>query len=302
VTANAVSMDAAGVQLLPALAKGVDGAELQVRQLRMTGVKVSGMPLDVPQFDATLSFGRNGAMQRMRMQDGKLSVELTPNDKGLALNVEAREWLLPLGPALEFSGLSASVQISGKQATVSSIDSRVGGGRVKGALKAAWESGITVEGEFNLENGRLQELLGAFTRDFSATGSVNANGSYALQGKDLKSLFDGSAAELSFSVSTGELNNVDLVRAIQSPTASGNRGGKTRFDTLSGALSANGGRYTYKQLQLTSGPLNASGALNISADGVLAGRVNAELGSRGLVVARGNLGISGAVRDPVLRP
>jgi hypothetical protein len=98
------------------------------------------------------------------------------------------------------------------------------------------------------------------------------------------------------------LNNVDLVRAIQSPTASGTRGGKTRFDTLGGALSASNGRYAYKQLQLTSGPLNASGALNISADSALAGRVNAELGSRGLVVARGNLGITGTLRDPLLRP
>jgi len=302
VTANAVSMDAAGARLLPALASGVDGAELQLRQLRMTGVKVSGMPLEVPQFDASVTFGRNGAMQRMRMQDGKLTVELTPKDKGLALNIEAREWLLPLGPALQFSDLSASAQISGNQATVSSIDGRVGGGRVKGALKAAWESGIAVEGEFSLDNVRLQELLAAFTRDFSATGSINANGSYALQGKDLKSLFDGSAAELSFTVSAGELNNVDLVRAIQSPTASGNRGGKTRFDTISGALSANGGRYAYKQVQLTSGPLNASGALNIGTDSALAGRVNAELGSRGLVVARGNLGITGVLRDPVLRP
>ena len=48
--------------------------------------------------------------------------------------------------------------------------------------------------------------------------------------------------------------------------------------------------------------LNASGTLNIGADSALAGRINAELGSKGLVVARGNLGITGAVRDPLLRP
>ncbi len=302
ITANAVSVDASGMQLLPALAKGGGNAGLRVRQLRMTGVKVAGLPLDIPQFDATLTFGSSGAMQRARMTDGKMTVDLAPKDGSLALNVEAREWRLPVGPALLFSDLSVSAQISGKQITVSSLEGRLGGGRLKGALKGAWSGSITVEGEFNLENSRLQELLPAFTRDFSGSGSVNTNGSYALQGKDLDSLFDGGAAEAAFTISSGELNNVDVVRAIQSPTASGTRGGKTRFDTLSGALSASGGRISYKQLQLTSGPLNASGVLNVGADGALAGRINAELGSRGLVVARGNLGITGAVRDPLLRP
>jgi hypothetical protein len=55
-------------------------------------------------------------------------------------------------------------------------------------------------------------------------------------------------------------------------------------------------------LQLASGPLNASGVINIGADGTLAGRINAELGSKGLIVARGGLNVSGALRDPLLRP
>ena len=98
------------------------------------------------------------------------------------------------------------------------------------------------------------------------------------------------------------MNNVDVVRAIQSPTASGTRGGKTRFDTLSGAVSYGDGRYVYRQIQLASGPLNANGNLAIGNDGALSGRGSAELGSKGLVVARGNLNITGAVRDPLLRP
>jgi uncharacterized protein involved in outer membrane biogenesis len=218
------------------------------------------------------------------------------------LNIEARQWQPPFGPVLQFTDLSINALVTRQLATLSSIEGRLGGGRLKGAAKASWTSDIRVEGEFNLENGRLQELLPAYTRDFSATGSLTTNGSYILQGKSLKSLFDTAEAEARFSIDIGELNNVDLVRAIQSPIAGGTRGGRTKFDTLAGSVSISSGRYNYRQLQLNSGPLNASGALNIGADGALAGRVSAELGSKGLVVARGNLNIAGAVRDPLLRP
>ena len=302
VSAHAVTIDPAGLDLLAAMSGPAEGAALQVRQLRLTGVRISGFTIDIPQFESTLTFGRDGAVQKLRMSDGKMTVNATPKDGGLALAIEAREWQTPVGPALQFSDLSVIAQVDRRQATVTAFEGRVGGGRIKGALKAGWTSTITVEGEFSLENGRLQELIPAYTRDFSANGLLNANGSFALHGKTLKTLFDASAAEASFTISTGELNNVDVVRAIQAPTAGGTRGGKTRFDTLGGALSISDGRYNYKQLRLTSGPLNAGGSIAVGSDGALSGRINAELGARNLVVARGSLAVTGAVRDPLLRP
>jgi uncharacterized protein involved in outer membrane biogenesis len=302
IAGNAVTIEPAGIDLLPAMAKASDGVTLQISQLRLTNIKVNGIPIDVAQFEATANFGRNGALQKMRLSDGKMTVNATPKDKGLALAIDAREWQPPVGPALNFSDLSVTAQVDGQQLTVNAFEGRLGGGRVKGALKATWAGAINVEGEFNLENGRLQDLLPAYTRDFSANGALSTNGSFAVRGKTLETLFDASATEATFTISTGELSNIDMVRAIQSPTASGTRGGKTRFDTLSGALSVSGGRYNYKQLQLTSGPLNASGALSIGDSGALSGRISAELGSKGLLVARGNLTVTGAVRDPLLRP
>jgi hypothetical protein len=302
IVVNTVVMESGGLELLPAMAQAGGDGPLKLNELRLTGVKVTGLSFDVPMFDAAITFGRDGKMQKMRLNDSKITINAAPKDDGLALNIEARQWQPPFGPVLQFTDLSINALVTRQLATLSSIEGRLGGGRLKGAAKASWTSDIRVEGEFNLENGRLQELLPAYTRDFSATGSLTTNGSYILQGKSLKSLFDTAEAEARFSIDIGELNNVDLVRAIQSPIAGGTRGGRTKFDTLAGSVSISSGRYNYRQLQLNSGPLNASGALNIGADGALAGRVSAELGSKGLVVARGNLNIAGAVRDPLLRP
>ena len=106
--------------------------------------------------------------------------------------------------------------------------------------------------------------------------------------------------EGTFAIAGGELNNVDVVRALQSNRAAGQRGGRTRFDNLAGAVQVSGASYSYRQLQLSSGPMSASGNVDVS-DGNLSGRINAELGTKGIVVARGALTPGGTLRDPVLR-
>ncbi|MGA0033249.1 MAG: AsmA-like C-terminal region-containing protein [Burkholderiales bacterium] len=302
VSANAVVIESSGLDLLPALAGAADRDALQLRQLQLTGVKINGTAVELPTLETQLTFGRNGAVQKFRLGDGKITINATPKDKGLALVIDAREWVPPVGPALQFSDLSITAQVDRQQATFSAISGRIASGRLKGAMQASWGGNIKIEGEFNLENAQLQHLIPAFTREFLALGSVNMNGSFALQGKTLKTLFDAAETEATFTVDVGEMNNVDLVRAIQSPAPGGTRGGKTKFDTLAGSLSAANGRISYKQLQLASGPLNASGAINVGSDSALSGRISAELGSRGLVVARGSLNVTGAVRDPLLRP
>ena len=80
------------------------------------------------------------------------------------------------------------------------------------------------------------------------------------------------------------------------------RGGKTAFNTLSGSLQVAGKNFSYRQLQLTSGPMNANGNVEVAANGDLSGRVSAELGSKSFIVARGTLNVSGNLTMPALKP
>jgi len=189
-----------------------------------------------------------------------------------------------------------------QQATVTSIEGKVGRGAVKGVARASWAGGIRVEGEFNLTNGDLGPLLAGFTRDFTASGSLNANATFALQGASLQNLFAEPKVEASFNLERGELNNVDIVRAVQSPSRDGMRGGKTRFETLTGSLQVSDRQYAYRRLQLNSGPMNATGNVDIASNGDLSGRISAELGSKSIVVARGNLTVGGNLKAPLLKP
>ncbi len=69
---------------------------------------------------------------------------------------------------------------------------------------------------------------------------------------------------------------------------------------MSGTLHIANGRYVYRQLQLASGPLNATATLDVAPAGELNGRLTAELASRGGVIARQTLTIGGTVKDPQL--
>ena len=73
------------------------------------------------------------------------------------------------------------------------------------------------------------------------------------------------------------------------------------FNTLAGSMRLSNQAYAYRQLQLSSGPMRASGSVDIGPNGELSGRISAELGSRSVIVARGNLAVTGNLKTPVLK-
>jgi hypothetical protein len=140
-----------------------------------------------------------------------------------------------------------------------------------------------------------------FTRAFSATGTLTANATYLLQGTTLQNLFADPRVEANFNIEKGSINNVDIIRAIQAPSRDGVRGGKTGFNALAGSMRLANKSYAYRQLQLSSGPMNASGNVDVAPDGGLSGRISTQLGSKTVIVARGNLVVTGNLKSPVLK-
>jgi hypothetical protein len=274
---------------------------LAVRKLRLKGVKLALREFDAPLFDGEITIGTDGAVQRAQLSATGLRVDLTQKDKTWRATIDGRNYQAPLGPALTFDDINVVAVFGPKQATLTTIEGRAGRGVMKGTAKATWASGIRMDGEFSITGGDLGQLMTAFTRDFSATGTVSTNATFALQGASLKTLFADPKLEATFTIERGELNNVDIVRAIQSPSRDGVRGGKTRFESLAGAVQASDKQFSYRKLQLGSGPMNATGNVDIAANGDLSGRVSAELGSKTVVVARGNLNVTGNLKTPVLK-
>jgi hypothetical protein len=301
---NTLTADQDSLAMVPAWIRAQPGVlPVDVRRLQLRGVRLTVKELDVPIFNGDVIFNPDGSLQRAVLSDNKARVELAPRDAGMRVALEASGWRLPLGPAVEFDDFAMEGTIEPRQAAITAIAGKIGRGVVKGSARATWGDGgpIRLEGDFSIANGELALLLSDFTRDFTATGTLHANVTYAAQGARLQSLFSQPAVEATFNIEKGVLNNIDIVRAIQSPVRDGLRGGKTGFTTLAGSMRLSKQSYAYRQLQLSSGPMRASGSVDIGPNGELSGRISAELGSKSVIVARGNLAVTGNLKTPVLK-
>jgi hypothetical protein len=143
-------------------------------------------------------------------------------------------------------------------------------------------------------------VLSAFTREFIASGVLDASAKFTTQGQAPGDLFAAPRVTATFTLQKGVLNNVDLVRAIQSPSRTGLRGGKTQFNEITGEAQVAGNRIAYRNLRLASGPLSAAGAVDVSPAADLSGRLSVQVGSQTVTVARGTLNVGGNLKGPLL--
>ena len=302
VQVNALTTDQESLALVPGWLRPQGGAQpLRVRRIQLKSVRLAVKDLNIPTFNGDITLRSDGALQRAVLSDSKARLEITPRDNALGMELEGSNWKPPLGPALEFEEIIAQAVVEPQKATVTSITARIGRATIKGSTRASWGSGIRVEGDFAVTNGELVQLMANFTQNFVASGTLTANASYSLQGTALQNLFADPRVEASFNVVKGTINNVDIIRAIQSPSRDGVRGGKTGFNSLSGSMRLANGSYSYRQLQLASGPMIASGAVDVEPNGNLSGRVITQLGTKNVIVARGNLVVTGNLKTPVLK-
>jgi hypothetical protein len=257
--------------------------------------------LDLPLFDASFAFEPTGALKRVLLAEGGARVDIVPTGQNYRVMLTASGWRPPIGPRLSFDELALDADVENGILNSRRIEGRIAGGSLVASMKASWRNGVRVEGEFDLAESLLHRLLPAYTGDFKANGTLMAHGQYSLQGTEFGELLKQARVDANFLITRGELHNFDLVHALQSPPLSGMRGGRTRFDKLAGTLQVRGKQYSYKNLRLVSGPMNANGSFEIGPAQQLAGRMTAEIGSQSGFVRRAALSITGRVSDPVLK-
>ena len=275
---------------------------LQVKRIKISAIKLALRGVEMPSLDAVVTLGKDGAWQKFNVSDSKANLELVPlKEPGqLRANFSARAWTPPVGPRVEFSDLSATATLTRDQANISNIDGRVFSGALKGSLVLKWGSALLAEGELNLKGADVGQVLAGFTRDFIASGTLETAMKFTTQGQTPDELFAAPRVTANFALQKGTLSNLDLVRAIQSTSRTGLRGGKTPYTEITGEAQAAGNRISYRNLKLAAGPLNATGAVDVSPAAELAGRLNVQLGTQSVSIARGVLNVSGGMKDPLL--
>jgi hypothetical protein len=253
--------------------------------------------------DADVTLGSDGALTKaaLSLSDGSLRAEVVPHESHAAVQLRDSRFIPPIGPAYVFEDLEATASVTRSGLQDVQAQGTLFGGKFKADGQARFDNGIAVEGRFAIDNLELEPLIALFARGVSVTGTADMTGTFALQTERMEHLFDRPRVQASFSGQRGTVNNVDLVRAAQVSGREGVRGGRTRYNTLTGAFTVAGDQAHFQQLRIQSDAMSAAGGFEVRRGGDLAGQMGIQVGPRGTVVARGNVGVSGDVRNPVLR-
>ena len=298
---------AASAEALPRIAGWAsrDGAQgnIEVRRLLARNTRLSVEGIEVPAFDADILLSREGRFRggSLRLSDGTLRAELTVEDTGVTLDVSGKGFKLPAGPSAVFDDVVAKGLVTADGITLSEVEGLMYGGQVKGSAAMSWASGWSLEGEFETAHVELFPFMETVTKDARANGQIDSRTRFRMAAPAIGELYGAPEAQSTFTLRKGNVDGVDLIRALQSQTREGVRGGKSRFDELSGTLTVSGNRYQYRNLKLSSGLLTGSGQVDILPNQDVTGRVQVQLKSLSNQF-RGNYAVIGTLKNMTLKP
>ncbi|HEX3170287.1 MAG TPA: AsmA family protein, partial [Burkholderiales bacterium] len=112
-------------------------------------------------FDARVTLDSQGEPLEalITTQDGKLKASVKPDKSNYLIDAAAKGWKPPVGPPIEFDELIIKGVATLNNADFSQISAKLYGGTVNGKGTAAWQKGLQVKGNFDINQVELKSLV-----------------------------------------------------------------------------------------------------------------------------------------------
>ncbi|CAH1904591.1 hypothetical protein NTGHW29_330008 [Candidatus Nitrotoga sp. HW29] len=252
--------------------------------------------LNLPSVNGVVNFDeqRHFAKAVLKSVDGKLSMELTPQQSRWQIALAIKKSSVPLLPDILFDELTVQGELGVDEIQFHEIDGRLHGGFLTGSMRLAWLKGWQMQGLVNVRAMQLNDAL----PQLGIAGEMDGDANFILRGEKLPLLAKTPHLEGKFLVKKGLINKIDLVETSRMPTRKGVSSGRTHFDELSGVLEIDNNKQHLRQIKISTGVMSANGYVDVAASKQLSGRLNvdlkirADLGSVPLV-------LSGTLAEPV---
>ncbi len=273
----------------------------ELRRLRLRSRKLSTRWLGP--YEIKLQTAEEGGLHSasLRREDDRFELLIRPADGGHRLDLDARRWVLPVGPPLRIDRLELAGQLTqSDRLRLDRINAKLYDGQVEGKGSLAWKDRWTMDLNGRVADVDLAPLLAVFDKR-SLTGRFNAKGEARLASHSISRLFTRPVIYCDFSILEGAIHEVDLQRAAQNLSDDYVTGGETGFEQLSGRLYLENGMLTVDDLRVASAAFEARGQLAVTPQSDLYGEVN--VGIRQVSTLIGiPVRISGTTQEPRLRP
>jgi len=275
---------------------------VNVKRITIDQLQLSWPDIKLPAFNMDVHLTGANSLESLKLEavDGVLSADVTPQDAGYSILVNAANWTLPAGVPLLVNQAALELYLKDSQLDIPRIDLVLYNGKLTGNAKLSWVKGWHASGKLQVNGLSVKEPSSLISRSVYLSGHLSGDGSFSGVAKDASGLRDNLNAHFRFNVKEGVLNGLDLVKLASLLTKQSN-GGQTQFDELSGVLDAKGKQYTLRDIKIRSGLLAASGQVKVKTNQELDGVVEVEL-KKGVSLAAIPLQVSGTVDKPMVFP
>jgi hypothetical protein len=295
----------AAIDGIPAWSKSDASKPPQVRieSIRLVNALVRHDKASFGPFDAGINLNAKGepADAVITTRDGKLKAAVKPDKSNYLIDISAKAWSLPIGPAVHFDELTMQGVATLKDVDFSRVSAKLYGGTVNGKASAGWQKGLQIKGAFDVNQVELKSLVPLISPGTNLSGRLDAKPVFSAAAADANRLIGALRLDAPFSVRNGVLHGVDIKQAATSLFKKDATHGETAFDQLSGQLNIANGTHRLTQLKIASGVLAADGNVTISPKKELSGRINAQVKALG-TSAGVPLNVAGTTSAPVLYP
>jgi len=290
-----VELDARHLELAAGWFKGMgDDAQFPLQHVTLHNLKLRTEGLSLPALQGGADFER-GAFSRLVLhsEDDKLNLELKSVADRMQISFGIREHALPLLPAVQFSSFNARGELGAGEIVISDLDAHAYTGIWSGSGKINWNKGWRFEARIKANTMELAELF----PQYGLSGEVFVDGEMSAYGATLTRLPETLRLDASFQAKRGVINGIDMVETARLMSHEHLAGGRTHFDELNGSFQYENRQLRFRQIRITSGMLNASGTIEVGADGQMSGTFNSEIKMRPGI---NPLVLSGTLAEPRL--
>lgn len=278
-------------------------APVVIRQIVLNTVKLDWPEMTLPEFDAALHLTEANQPDTAEIQttDGNLKATLQPGDGMQLISVKAAQWQVPVGPPLLLDRLDMQMTLRDTRLDITKLEADLYDGRLTGTGALIWQKAWQLNGKLNVDHLALREPVALLSKSTRLSGKLFGDGTYSATAKTPAALADKLQATFRFRVDDGVLYGLDLAKAATLLLKSGQQGGETRFDEMSGLVKVSGKQYHLQNLNVVSGLLTAAGQVKIMPSKQLDGVVEVDL-KKGVSLATVPLQVSGTVSKPQVFP
>lgn len=276
---------------------------VSVRRINVENAKLEWPDLKLPEINADIVLTAENKPESAKIEsvDGKLKLDLSPEDDRQLITLVAKKWTLPAGPPLLIDELQMEMVLTDNKLDIPKINATLYGGKLSGDANLTWGKVFKLTGKTKLDNLAIREPARLMSKSTRVSGQLFSSGIYSATAKESGQLADNLHADIKFNVKDGVLYGFDLAKAPAMLLTRGQLGGETKFDELSGLLNISGKTYRLHHLNVKSGVMLATGAVKISPNKTLDGVVNVEV-KNSLNLGSIPLQVSGTLDSPMVLP